>query len=165
MTQKLSALKGTQNFMQLMAFKPLASLQNVSIHATYATVNQNTKSTTEPAPFIRLGQIVPKKLFPLAVDRNRVRRLVRAHIRGLVQTANADQNQSGLPPPSLSVLVRLKPHKSNKKSKSAINETSKNAIKIGFLQAENNPQSRRFALALRTTIDQAMHSLVKKNEH
>lgn len=73
---KLVPLQGAKHFSDLMRLRPLAHFGTCTMYAQWSTLpNDNLLKT----PVIELGQVVPKKAYPLAVDRNRVRRLLRAH--------------------------------------------------------------------------------------
>lgn len=136
-TQTLIPLKGQDNFMRLMRTKPLASWQNCRIHG--AKVDSGVILGQ-----IVLGQIIPKKLFPLAVDRNRARRIARAHARELATQLKPIEN--------VQVLLRLSPTKKTP-------QTTKNAQRHAVKPPLENPHTRCFANALRATLNQAIQRL------
>ena len=98
---KIIPLCGANHFAQLMRTKPQAVWQNLLIHVVRATQQQTHANTS---PTFALGLIIPKKVFPHAVDRNRVRRVVRAHARSLVKTTLIDSP----PHEQLQLLVRFR---------------------------------------------------------
>lgn len=132
--------------MRLMRTKPLASWQNCRIHGAQMdnTATLNEVDSGVVLGQIVLGQIIPKKLFPLAVDRNRVRRIARAHARELATQLKPIEN--------IQVLLRLSP---TKKTPQTTKNTQRHAVKPPL----ENPHTQCFANALRATLNQAIQRL------
>lgn len=113
-TPQVVPLKGQENFSSLMRTKPLVAHGDYLVHAqpmseqyfAKKTITSRTRSTIEHCletpptcldknhigrqqqvhAKVLLGLIVPKKCYPLAVDRNRVRRVLRAQTLLLART-------------------------------------------------------------------------------
>jgi ribonuclease P protein component len=137
--KRVKPLKGQTNFVQLMRGRPLASWQSNKVYASLAS-NQSDVEPTTTNTRILLGQIVPKKLFPLAVDRNRVRRLARAQAQALVATI--------CPTETIQMLLKLSPVKK-------MPGASKNSVSSPV----QNPHSRVFSNALRASMTQAVQRI------
>jgi ribonuclease P protein component len=75
----LKPLLGEQHFSMLMKSKPLSRTEAYFFHARFVPVLSGV------APALFLGLIVPKKVHALAVDRNRVRRVLRAQCTTALQ--------------------------------------------------------------------------------
>jgi ribonuclease P protein component len=80
-----SPLKGADSFSVLMRTKPLAVWGACLVHALVKQENPLSSNTNINNSNIELGLIVPKKVYALAVDRNRIRRVLRAHCLELAQ--------------------------------------------------------------------------------
>ncbi len=127
-------LKGAEPFSALMRTRPLAAWGSCMVHA-HAKQNDSIDAT----PRIELGLIVPKKAYVLAVDRNRIRRVLRAQCLILAQEL----------PFTVQVLFRIKATaKKNGKSKTMDAPT-----------VNSNPHSAEFAVAIRQGLCKAVSSV------
>ncbi|MEY3996852.1 MAG: Ribonuclease [Pseudomonadota bacterium] len=79
MPKQLQALLGETHFSDLMRTKPLARTDAYFLHIKITPLQDKLNEKLKVNPTVYLGIIVPKKAYPLAVDRNRIRRLLRAH--------------------------------------------------------------------------------------
>ncbi len=73
----ITPLKGAEPFSNLMRTRPLAAWGSCLVHVI--------ATPTESTPQFELGLIVPKKAYALAVDRNRIRRVLRAQCQALAK--------------------------------------------------------------------------------
>lgn len=80
-------LKGQTVFNELIRTKPLATVGSCLIHARVKKTGANLAAASLG---FDLGLIVPKKMYALAVDRNRVRRVLRAQCRQIAQQGPLD---------------------------------------------------------------------------
>jgi ribonuclease P protein component len=96
-TKTITPLKGIESFSALMRTKPLVNWDACMIHAL-AQHSAADNETMPTAHSIALGLIVPKKAYALAVDRNRIRRVLRAQSLALSKTL----------PCSVNVLFRIR---------------------------------------------------------
>ncbi len=104
----LLPLKGQATFSQLMRTKPQTAWGVCLLHAQLdASDLQPCDLQTKPS--IELGLIVPKKAYALAVDRNRVRRVLRAQCQQL------GSQMSQHCPQTIQVLFRIKSAKKGEK--------------------------------------------------
>jgi ribonuclease P protein component len=92
----ITPLKGVESFSALMRTKPLASWDSCMVHVL--PQHTDSKETPQAQHSIALGLIVPKKAYVLAVDRNRIRRVLRAQSLALSKTL----------PCSINLLFRIK---------------------------------------------------------
>lgn len=136
---QLLSLKGQERFTHLLRSRPLASWKNIRVYATKTQADLEA----QPKGNVFLGQIIPKKQFALAVDRNRVRRIARAHLR---ESARSSAELS------LDVLLKIN-----------IEKRIKGGTPAEVPNADQNPHSKRFSRALRSTIDQAVSRLALQN--
>ncbi len=163
---KIVPLRGTAQFSALMRTKPLARWENALIHVRVLHVSetqtdalqisaQQTRKTplSVTNPCIYLGQVVPKKVFPLAVDRNRVRRILRAYCLAIV---TSNKGFSG----AYQVLFRLKPlDKSQQKNKQISPKTKSpepTKASAAHLLPTSNPQSQVFSAQIFALLEQAL---------
>lgn len=155
---KVVPLRGTERFSRLMRQRPIVSWGLFAIHADIAPRPETASSA--PALIVAadaehalvcLGQIIPKKTYKHAVDRNRVRRLVRAHGLDAIQASRTTMcDQSAV---HIDVLFRVKT--SSKKT------GSKNPQTAG-LDAPVNPHTQVFSQALKAGIKDAIEHVLKK---
>jgi ribonuclease P protein component len=137
--KRVEALKGPENFVYLLRSRPLASWQSKKVYASLVAT-QNETNVLNTNARIQLGQIVPKKLFPLAVDRNRVRRLARAQAQALAATLNSAT--------TIQILLKLSPTKK-------VPGVPKNAQTA----PPQNPHTRAFSIELRASMTQAVERI------
>jgi ribonuclease P protein component len=128
----ITPLKGVESFSALMRTKPLAAWGQCMVHV----LAQN-----DAARHISLGLIVPKKAYALAVDRNRIRRVLRAQCLELAKDV----------PCSVQLLFRIKAG------------AKKGAPSI--LPAINrNPHSAEFAAAIKHGLSKAVLSATRMEQ-
>jgi ribonuclease P protein component len=133
----ITPLKGAEPFSALMRTRPLAAWGQCMVHA-HVKLNEDPHVT----PRIELGLIVPKKAYVLAVDRNRIRRLLRAQCLLLAQDL----------PYSVQLLFRIKA--TAKKSAKAIVKTD-----VAATVFNRNPHSAEFAAAVQQGLNKALLTL------
>jgi ribonuclease P protein component len=139
---QLVPLKGSDNFSRLMYTKPRSAWGQCLVHAI-ATQKTSLENQAKASPQMALGLIVPKKAYALAVDRNRIRRVLRAHSFNLIKE---------LPFP-IQVLFRIKStlKKGSPKKKALTHEA--------FVAV--NPHSAAFSLAVQDGLSKAISALVE----
>ena len=127
---------------------------------------QNTHNTASDSVLnskpgaIRMGFIIPKKCYPLAVDRNRIRRVGKALLlKALLNKAQTSKavNPLNTSSDTLQILVRFKPlaKTANKSKRSTITQAfSPQSSAQNTPQA--TPQSKRFAQGLETCMNAAL---------
>jgi ribonuclease P protein component len=84
----IAPLKGEASFSALMRTKPLVAWDTCMLHALAVTPPTDDDTQQSLKPCISLGLIVPKKVYALAVDRNRVRRVLRAQSQHIAADLN-----------------------------------------------------------------------------
>jgi ribonuclease P protein component len=130
--KKIIPLKGVESFSALMRTRPVAAWDQCMVH-----VLTKVDAHSQPQASIELGLIVPKKAYVLAVDRNRIRRVLRAQCLERSHTL----------PCSVQVLFRIKANaKKGKQNKDPIHSELFN----------NNPHSAQFAAAIKQGLDKAL---------
>jgi ribonuclease P protein component len=132
--KSITPLKGAEPFSALMRTRPLAAWGQCMVHA-HAKLNENQDST----PRIELGLIVPKKAYALAVDRNRIRRILRAQCFLLAQDL----------PCSVQLLFRIKATAKKSAKASAKTDLAPQAF-------NSNPHSAEFAAAVKQGLSKAL---------
>jgi ribonuclease P protein component len=138
-------LRGERAYGELLRSKPRFSNEQFFVHLNAANSRsplpidaappelRKTRRPVSQAALI-LGLIVPKKRYTLAVDRNRVKRIARAHARQLAMQP-LEQPQA--------MLVRIKSRK-------------KGATASAASLAQQNPHSAAFAKQLRGAMSSAL---------
>lgn len=103
MPKQLQALLGENYFSDLIRTKPLVRTDAYFFHIKMMPLEDKDKSTKQLKvnPTVYLGIIASKKAYPLAVDRNRIRRVLRAQCTAylvpliqLIATKNHGSDQS-----------------------------------------------------------------------
>jgi ribonuclease P protein component len=152
-------LLGEQHFSALMRSKPLARYEAYLLHAQIIPKQLNSELIKSGSGFtVSLGMVIPKKAYVLAVDRNRIRRVLRAHCALGFNNFEHDVH----------CLFRVKILPKNKKNVKATT-TAKLAVtgNIATNMSPNldylNPHSRAFSQCVHSLITQAIQRL-KLNE-
>ena len=157
-------LRGSFEFQKLMNTRPASTASQYHVHiATPISKPATSKPATSPKiDAVYLGLIVPKKRYPLAVDRNRVRRVCRALTRAAIQTAEQTTKQIAKQEyfarsnntaqlNNIAILFRFKPSKRDKKQ----------AVGLAIEPAVNNPHSKFFAAHLKMHLTNALNNAIK----
>lgn len=168
----LKPLVGEHNFSKLLYTKPLVRTEaySVYLHIVFYTDKQSDKqlnknnflstSTHTINPVVYLGMLVPKKAYGLAVDRNRIRRVVRATVnevffslfKGFAEQINSQSDSLSLAACSVYCLFKV-----NKLPKQ--NSLIKKGVTIPH-QAYLNPHSLEFSQCIHTLLAQAANKLI-----
>jgi ribonuclease P protein component len=159
---KLVPLRGAAQFSSLMRQKPQASWDLCLVHACANVHGYERGLNNEPDLFssppsnadhhvdhliqCQVGQIIPKKAYKHAVDRNRVRRLVRAHSLSTLREYGALETPTHIT--NIQLLFRVK----------AIDKKTRAA---GLIQ-QANPHTQAFSDAVLAGIQLAFKRVLKK---
>jgi ribonuclease P protein component len=138
--KRIVPLKGLESFTALMRTRPLAAWGQCMVHALIKPIQPIGSQTR-----IELGLIVPKKAYQLAVDRNRIRRVLRAQCLEAAQTL----------PCSVQLLFRIKPSP----KKASPGKTASSAALVN-----KNPHSAEFTAAIKQGLSSAFATLNAPNE-
>jgi ribonuclease P protein component len=154
----LQPLLGKHSFSELIRSKPLAHTEAYAIHLSIFSKEKLIRNDQQTNLPIFLGIIAPKKSYPLAVDRNRVRRVLRAqsvlqlsNLEQLLKAPLADVNRQH----QIHCLFRIK--QLSKQS---------SALKKGLMlshQAYLNPHSIEFSDCVQGLLKQAAQQLVLRH--
>jgi ribonuclease P protein component len=136
--KSITPLKGVESFSALMRTRPLAAWGQCMVHA-HVKLNENQNLT----PRIELGLIVPKKAYVLAVDRNRIRRILRAQCLLLARDL----------PYSVQLLFRIKAT-AKKGTKTTVKKTG-----VAPPLFNRNPHSAEFAATVKQGLETALLTL------
>lgn len=133
--KSITPLKGAEPFSALMRTRPLAAWGQCMVHA-HVKLSEDQDSK----PRIELGLIVPKKAYGLAVDRNRIRRILRAQCLLLAQDL----------PRSVQLLFRIK---------ATAKKGAKTQPAVAPQAFNSNPHSAEFAAAVQQGLNKALLTL------
>ncbi len=130
----------------LMKTKPLSRTEAYFFHVRL--VPKPADQSSLPTAFV--GLVVPKKVHALAVDRNRIRRIIRAQCRLAFQALD------GLPPlHDVHCLFRVKVL-----PKQTLGRGTKPQLNAAYL----NPHSKQFTHLVQTMLAQALSRLLREHQ-
>ncbi len=159
MPKQLQALLGENHFSDLIRTKPLARTDAYFFHIKLTSLQDKSKEDVKVNPTVYLGIIASKKAYPLAVDRNRIRRVLRTHcvtylvpLNQLIATKNSDNLEASNVPHSIRCLFRVKNL-----------PKQKTLIKNQLIRHQSylNPHSAAFTQCMRAMFEQAVQQLLR----
>ena len=168
----VTPLRGQDAFAKLIQKRPSADWDLCFIHVLLRQKDVLDKVAFENTFLIdsksscELGLIVPKKRFPLAVDRNRIRRVCKSQLKMQWPTLATTLVGDSTEPFTLQVLIRFKTPKKTplKKPSKDVADAAQNFAKgIFVLKNQDLPQTVRFSKMIGETIKTAIYKAIQAN--